>query len=72
VRHSWDEGAVSYAVGPSLGFTPFTNAWFSLGYNVVGFSDRDFEAMHYTAQGPYLMMRFKFDQQTLGLAGGRP
>ena len=68
VRHAWDQGEVSYAFGPSIGFTPFTNAWFSVGYNVVGFDDRDFQAMHYTAQGPYLMLRFKFDQDTFGLA----
>ncbi len=66
VRHSWETHALSYAFGPSVGFSPFANTWFSLGYNIAGFTDRDFESTHYTARGPYLVMRFKFDQQTFG------
>src|SRR5690606_33453518 len=66
VRHSWNEHEYSYAAGPSVGFSPFMNTWFSLGYNVIGFSDRDFESMHYTARGPYLALRLKLDQGSLG------
>lgn len=69
VLHSWSQKTFAWAVGPSLGFTPFTNAWVSLGYNVRGFQDRDFADAHHTAQGPYLVFRMKFDQQSLGLAG---
>ena len=70
VLHSWRQGTFSYAFGPTVGFSPFTNAWVSVGYNVRGFHDRDFEAAHYTAPGPYLMLRLKFDQSTLGLDRG--
>lgn len=68
VRHAWSQDNFSYAMGPVLGFSPFTNAWFSVGYNVIGFEDRDFDAAHYTRQGAYLMLRFKFDQATPGLS----
>ncbi|WP_222565180.1 DUF11 domain-containing protein [Novilysobacter antarcticus] len=69
VRHAWSQNNFSYAVGPVMGVSPFTNAWFSVGYNVVGFEDRDFDSAHYTRQGAYLMMRFKFDQSTPALSG---
>lgn len=67
VLHSWSQDTYAWAFGPSIGFTPFTNAWVSLGYNVRGFQDRDFEDAHHTAQGPYLVFRMKFDQRSLGL-----
>ncbi len=62
--HAWSSHTTSYSAGPSIGFTPYTNAWISVGYNVRGFNDRDFGATNYTARGPYLTMRFKFDQLT--------
>ncbi len=67
VLHSWSQGTFSYAFGPTVGFSPFTNTWVSVGYNIKGFHDRDFEAAHYTAQGAYLVLRLKFDQDSLGL-----
>jgi hypothetical protein len=64
--------ALSYSAGPSIGLTPFENGWVSLGWNVVGFHDRDFEETRYTRSGPYVTMRLKFDQLSLqGLGLGR-
>jgi uncharacterized repeat protein (TIGR01451 family) len=62
--HAWDADNYEYAVGPAIGFSPFDNAWFSFGYNLRGFDDQDFGSAHYTAQGPFLILRFKFDQTT--------
>lgn len=45
-----------------------TNTLISLGYNVVGFEDDDFSAANYTAQGPYIRFRVKFDQQSISEA----
>ena len=43
-----------------------------MGWNLVGFHDRDFQEARYTNSGPYLTMRFKFDQMSLqGLGLGR-
>jgi uncharacterized repeat protein (TIGR01451 family) len=67
VLHSWSRNTFAWAFGPSVGVSPFTNAWISVGYNIRGFNDRDFEASHYTAKGAYLMLRMKLDQGTLGL-----
>lgn len=53
-----------YSTGLSVGFQLARNVWLSLGYNLDGFDDRDFSAAGYTAQGPYLQFRMKFDQDT--------
>lgn len=73
VRHGLGARAVAWSGGPSVGFTPFENGWLSLGWNVVGFHDRDFSESRYTRSGPYVTMRIKFDQMSLqGLGLGRP
>ncbi|MDO9487347.1 MAG: hypothetical protein Q7J32_03160, partial [Sphingomonadaceae bacterium] len=74
IRHSVEANNFAFAVGPTIGVTPFANAWISVGYNILGFRDRDFEESRYTRDGFYIMMRLKFDQQTtqdLGLTGGK-
>ncbi|MEL7112997.1 MAG: hypothetical protein AAGK93_08685, partial [Pseudomonadota bacterium] len=50
--------------GPSVGFSPEDNIWVSLGWNVSGFDDADFEAAKYRNEGPYIKLRAKFDQNT--------
>ena len=55
---------VDYAWGPSIGVSPAKNVWASVGYNVDGFKDRDFEAASYSRKGLYLKLRLKFDQTT--------
>jgi uncharacterized repeat protein (TIGR01451 family) len=66
VQHAWRRGMWSWSGGPSLGVSPVANLWLSAGYNVAGYRDRDFEADRYTRQGPYVTMRLKFDQLSLG------
>ena len=63
--HSWHGGQFEYSCGPSVGYNIFENAWISAGYNLLGFADKDFSSADYTAQGPYVRMRMKFDQQTV-------
>ena len=41
------------------------NMWISFGYNWDGFEDNDFTAAGYTADGPYIKLRFKFDQHSV-------
>lgn len=62
--HVWATRTLQYSLGPNVGFSPVTNCWITLGYNVLGFVDSDFDAAQYSAAGPYLKLRFKFDQQT--------
>ena len=65
VRHGAGARALSYSAGPSLGVTPFQNGWLSIGWNLVGFHDRDFSDNRYTRSGPHMTMRLKFDQLSL-------
>jgi len=65
VRHGPGARALSWSAGPSVGFTPVDNSWISVGWNLVGFHDRDFEEARYTRSGPFVQMRFKFDQVSL-------
>lgn len=70
VREGLGGRSFAWSAGPSLGIRPFDNGWLSVGWNVVGFHDRDFEDSRYTRSGPYVTMRLKFDQlnlQALGL-----
>jgi len=74
VRHAFQTDDVAFSVGPSIGISPLANAWISVGYNIVGYRDRDFEDARYTREGFYIMMRIKLDQQTpqdLGLTGDK-
>ena len=63
--HTWGNGEMLGSSGVSVGYNIVENAWLSLGYNVIGFSDKDFSASNYTAQGPYMRFRFKFDQNSV-------
>ena len=56
---------IFWSGGPTLTVTPFDNANITLGYNMVGFKDRDFEESRYTRSGPFLTFKLKFDQQSL-------
>jgi len=67
VLHSWDERAMNYGLGASVGYQAFDNAWLSVGYNLLGFNDKDFGSAGYRAQGFFIAIRMKFDQDTFGL-----
>lgn len=56
---------IAWSGGPTVTVTPFKNANITLGYNMVGFEDRDFEESRYTRSGPFLTFKLKFDQQSL-------
>lgn len=64
IRESNGGRAWNYSVGPNIGVSPVENSWITVGYNVVGYEDRDFEEARYTRSGPYVTFRMKFDQQT--------
>ncbi len=72
VRYGVGGRSFAYSGGPSIGIRPFENGWLTVGWNVVGFHDRDFSDDRYTRTGPYVTMRIKFDQLSFaGLGLGR-
>ena len=42
-----------------------TNLWVSAGYNFFGYRTRTSRARDYTAKGPYVRLRYKFDESLL-------
>jgi hypothetical protein len=62
--HSWDSGTSDTSAGIDLGITVARNMWISIGYNLVGFDDKDYASSRYTSQGPFVRLRMKFDQDT--------
>ena len=65
VLHSWESRVYDAGFGVDLGLNFAHNFWVSVGYNFAGFHDDDFARSRYTAQGPFIRMRFKADQQSL-------
>jgi uncharacterized repeat protein (TIGR01451 family) len=62
--NSWSSSTSDSSVGIDLGVTVARNMWVSIGYNAIGFDDKDYTASRYTAQGPFVKLRVKFDQDT--------
>jgi len=71
IYHSWQSATVDYGIGMDVGFNLMDNMWLSLGYNVRGFTDDDFAAARYTAQGPFVRFSVKADQHFLKNIAGR-
>ena len=65
--HSWQARVLDYGLGASVGYQAFENAWLTVGYNLIGFDDKDFGSAGYRAQGLFVALRMKFDQDTFGL-----
>ncbi len=61
---SWEAAVGEQQLGVDVGVALATNAWLSIGWNFSGFRDDDFAAARHTAQGPYLQLRIKADQDT--------
>ncbi|MCU0633560.1 MAG: hypothetical protein MUE41_01700 [Gemmatimonadaceae bacterium] len=55
-----------YGLGGELGVVVMRNLRVAGGYNVFGFTDRDFAALGYTQRGAYLEFGFKFDESLFG------
>ncbi len=78
----WDVGLVSsaifgspgtssrqYGVGLEVGYNVATNLWVSAGYNFFGYKDDDLAQGDYTVKGPYVRLRYKFDESVFGDLG---
>jgi hypothetical protein len=62
--HSWESDIMDHSTGVDVGMTIMKNMWVSVGSNYEEFRDDDFSASRHTAQGPYLSIRIKADQDT--------
>ena len=57
-------GQRKQAYGMEVGYLVKDDLWLSAGYNLTGFSDRDFAGMADTEKGFYFRMRYKFDENS--------
>jgi hypothetical protein len=60
----FSEGGVQYGIGPEIGYTLRDNLRAGVGYNFIGYTDRDLSEEQYTQKGVYLALRWKFDEET--------
>lgn len=60
--HSWNADQYNYGTSVSVGYNFVKNILLRVGYNITGFTDRDFSKADFTSQGPYLKLSIKFDQ----------
>ncbi len=68
VMWSGSDDRLRKALGAEVGLLLRENTWLSLGYNVTGFSDRDFNdvlSTDSTTRGFFIRLRFKFDEELL-------
>jgi hypothetical protein len=54
--------STEYSAGIEAGYQVMDNLWLSAGYNFRGFKAPDLTGSDYTAKGPYVRIRFKFDE----------
>ena len=65
VLWSGSDDRMRKALGAEVGLLIRENTWLSLGYNVTGFSDRDFNdvlSVDSTSRGFFIRLRMKFDE----------
>jgi hypothetical protein len=60
-----ESGTTSYGEGIELGYLAMKNLWVTGGYNFAGFADTNFAGAEHTARGPFVSLRFKFDERSL-------
>lgn len=76
ITSEWDVGAQAglavtrggsreLVLGAEGGYQLMPNLWMSAGYNFRGLKDPDLGGSSFISKGPYMRMRFKFDENTL-------
>ena len=65
--HDWENDNLEKVAGVSVSASPAKNTKISLGYNIEGFSDNEFDTSGYTAEGFFTQILYKFDQESLKL-----
>ena len=64
-----ERAPIAWQGGPALGLSIVKGSYIQVGYNVMGFRDADYADTRYTRSGPFVTLRFKFDQTTLAGMG---
>ncbi len=59
------DGNAAYSYGASLGYSPRPGITVRAGYNLDGFDDEDFSEANATAQGPFVNLTIRFDENDI-------
>lgn len=54
-----------HTAGVEVGYMLTTNLWLSAGYNWTGYRDEELSFGNYTVKGPYVRLRYKFDEDLM-------
>jgi len=60
-----ESSLTSFGHGLEVGYLAMKNLWLTGGYNFAGLKDGQFPGAGHTDSGPFLSVRFKFDEQNL-------
>ncbi len=60
-----DTGTATYGAGIEVGWLAIRNLWLTGGYNVLGFETPYAASDDGTRKGPFVSLRFKFDERSL-------
>ncbi len=71
LMNQYDAGIHSLGVLARSGYRIYRNLYGGVGYNVSRLDDRDLSGAGYKSHGPFVELRFKFDEETLGLSAAR-
>ncbi len=63
--HIWESGDMQESYGGYLGYSFFKNLYLGVGYNFKGYYDKDLSTYLNSAEGAYLKMRMKLDNESL-------
>ncbi|URW75087.1 hypothetical protein M9980_11020 [Sphingomonas donggukensis] len=61
--------ALDYAFGPTLTLVPARSMQLLVGWNLIGYDDRDFAAFRATRNGAFATVRMGFDEKSLAFLG---
>lgn len=60
----YDLGMTSLGLIPEVGYRVVKNVRVAAGYNLTKLNDRDLSGEGYSAHGPFIQLKFKFDENT--------
>jgi len=62
-----------FGAGAEVGFIVAKNLRLAVGYNFLGYRDKDLNSAEFTGHGVYLTLHYKFDEQEIyKVTGGKP
>ncbi len=71
LMNQYDAKVRSLGALARTGYRIYKNLYGGAGYSLSRLDDRDLSGTGYKARGPFVELRFKFDEETLGLPSGR-